>query len=199
MHIVQNGRPRERLAQALQPLQGGLGVRAVFQCHGEFIAANAANEVVWPCLGPQALRKYPKELVRQGLPPLLVEVLELVDVQQTQGQDAIGFDAFLEGRIQLLGKKAAAGQAGEGVVVAKLLQGLLQAALLGNILTHRDPFAHDAVRVLDAFDGDLRDKGFAVFAAPDQFAMPSAVSLDGLRDAAQECGFTPFIEAQDGR
>lgn len=199
MHIVQNGRPRQRLAQALQPLQGGFGVCAVFQCHGEFIAANAANEVVWPCLGPQALRKYPKELVRQGLPPLLVEVLELVDVQQTQGQDAIGFDAFLEGRIQLLGKKAAAGQAGEGVVVAKLLQGLLQAALLGNILTHRDPFAHDAVRVLDAFDGDLRDKGFAIFAAPDQFAMPSAVSLDGLCDAAQECGFAPFVEAQDGR
>ncbi|MNV18357.1 hypothetical protein D3C71_1091790 [compost metagenome] len=81
LHIVQNGRPRERLAQALQPLQGGFGVCAVFQCHGEFIAANAANEVVWPRLGPEALRKHPKELVGQGLPPLLVEVLELVDVQ----------------------------------------------------------------------------------------------------------------------
>ncbi|MNV86685.1 hypothetical protein D3C71_1807380 [compost metagenome] len=105
----------------------------------------------------------------------------------------------MEGRAQFLGKQAAAGQPGESVVVAKLLQSLLQAALFSHILAHRHPLAHPTVRVLDAFDGDLRDKGFAILAAPDQLAMPSAVPLDGLRNAPQERGFAPFIDAQDGR
>ena len=79
----------------------------------------------------------------------------------------------------------------------KTAAGLLQAALLGHILADGDPLAHHAVGILDALDGDLRDKGFAILPAPDELTMPSAIPLDGLRDAAQECGFAPLVDAQD--
>ena len=113
---------KRRIPQALVELPGeGLGAIAVCirHKHGEFITAQAGDDVRFASAGAELLGNRAQQCVSRGVAAGVVDLFEVIQIEQQECRRHPGPRHLVKGTRELLHKAMAIDQAGQGVVIGK--------------------------------------------------------------------------------
>src|SRR4051812_48079636 len=151
--LLERERPGERLEDALGGvgrLPGGLDA---LEQHGELVAAEARRGVAGADAGGEALADLEQDLVAGGVAEAVVDRLEVVEVDEDDGQADVVAAHAADGVADALGEQRAVGEAGDRVVEGLVGELLLERLALGDVTAVEDDAADvlvvEQVRVLD--------------------------------------------------
>ncbi len=125
----------ERLAQQAQRLYypgHHVLIRFSLQQHGEFVAAQPAEDGVVAKYLSQAAGEGGEQNIARIMADRVVHFLEMIDVQQHQRERSAERRAR-DGRIHLVGEKRTVGKAGQRIVSRRPADPFLRGALLGHV------------------------------------------------------------------
>ena len=180
MAIVQPQRCFERIDDAPRAVLGFVRIADVFQHHGELVATDACDRVLFARDRLQALCGGAQDAVAGGVAHRIVDVLESVKVQEQQRQPRALPACPHDGAGQTLGEQGAVGQVAEGVVVRQVAQFLLDPAALGDVGGDQ----HVQAIAVAGFGQDVRlhraEEFAAVLAALPHLGGPVRVGRDRL-------------------
>ena len=148
--------PADEILDLLRGLHGALH-------DGEFVAAEAGDEIVLARASSQMSRDRLEELVADEMTERVVDTLELVDVDVMHRELLAAHD---RGQLapQVLVEHGAVGQVGQRVVMRQMGDARLDAAALGDVLVRGHPAAIGQ-RLVDDLDraavGGVDDHGVA--------------------------------------
>jgi hypothetical protein len=142
----------DRVQQALGELGGVVLVADAGAEHGELVAAEAGHQVVLAHGPAEPVGHVDQQQVARLVPERVVDQLELVEVEEDQGDLAAVAAAVAQVAVERAHEQPAVGQAGQGVVGRLVLERRLPGAPLGDVLERPDeaglaaagPHRHDA-------------------------------------------------------
>ena len=123
-------------------MAGILRLGQVAQHHDEFVAAEAAEQIVVAQVLVQAGGCGLQQRIAGGVAEAVVDVLEAIEIDEQHRQRGAAVAGLLDGLGGLLAQQHAVGQAGQQVVVGQQLDALIGFALAGDV-TEQD---HEARR-----------------------------------------------------
>ncbi len=171
------------------------GAVDVLEQNRELVAAEVGDRVAVPDDGPQAAGDLLEELIADGMPVRVVDLVESVEVQR-QHREAVAVPRRRpDGLAEPLLQSHAVGQLGQRVVAGELMKGLVGALPLRDVVEHHhvaglplplargDPELRDADLPVAPPDGHLRPRfprqGYAEGSAPESLTGLSELSLCG--------------------
>ena len=138
-------RRREGAQQPLGDLDDLRALRDALQQHGELVAAQARGGVHAAQGRAQAVGDADEQLVARGVAQRVVDGLEVVEVDERDGDDLVVPRRPLQRLLDAVEEQRAVGEAGERVVQRAVAQLGLQLALLGRVADAQHEAAHRAV------------------------------------------------------
>ena len=141
---AQRHRPRDRLEQALGGGRGAGDPVRVLEQERELVAAEARRRVDRPQALLQPGRDLDQELVAGGVAEAVVDRLEVVEVEEQQGDVVPAAPRTLERVLDAVQQQRAVRQPGERVVECLVRELVLEHAALGHVVRGQ----HDAVHRL---------------------------------------------------
>ena len=122
---------------ALGERAGLLGVAQGVLQHHELVAAEAGDDVGAAHGRAQAVGGHAQQLVAAGMAQRVVDLLELVEVDEVDGERPAAAQAD-HGSVHLVAEQRAVRQAGEGIVAGELVDLGLGHAPVGDVLEQHD-------------------------------------------------------------
>ena len=145
---VQGQRLGHGVEDLLREARRVLGLRHSAADEGELVAPHAGHGVVFAHAGDQALRERLEQPIAHGVSQRVVDELEMVDVHEHHGQQALLPVGVAEGLGQPVAEEKTVGQAGERVVVRLVPDALFRAPALGDVPKAPDPTHGTALQAM---------------------------------------------------
>ncbi len=126
-------------------LAGIVRVLGLLEQDGELVPAEPGRGVTCPQRAHQAPGHGDQQLVTGGVPQTVVDQLEVVEVEEQDGQRRQGPSGAGQGVLQPVPEQGPVGQTAQGVVEGLVLQLLLESLALGDITQGEDDPFHGGV------------------------------------------------------
>jgi hypothetical protein len=134
---IRISRPRDRPRQGVHQSAGqtfhGVRAGAVALDDGELVAPHARDAVLGAQLGTQTLGHDLQQFIAGGVPQAVIDILEMVQVQQIEGEGGVVAAQARQFPIEGLAQEVAVGKPGEGIVEGQEMDALLLFQALADV------------------------------------------------------------------